>query len=146
VDLVRQHLLSNIARLLHDEVGPALSGLGLQLSVWQGEDEERRCVREALEHTVETVRTLQYLAHGGVAARFGLRRAFEILPYCAAPSCQERVSVTIAALPAMNPDEAQRCFEQAATAVAEATQREPGSPLEVRLNETGWALHRREAA
>lgn len=146
MDLVRQHLLAHIARTLHDDLGPSLSGLALQLSAPEGTAEEQARIREAMGQAVDTVRLLQYLAHAGLAARFGLRRAFELLPYCAAPGCQQRVSVRIEELPSLYGEAAQRCFEAAAVAVAEATRDHPAQRLQVRLSGAGWTLERQEAA
>ena len=144
MDLVRQHLLARIARMLHDDLGPSLTGIGLQLSVFDGDPAERKLLQHALDHSIETVRTLQYLAYPGVAARFGLRRAFELLPYCAAPDYPGTVTVSFEDPSFQSGDPAQQCFEEAAAAVAHATLREP-APIHVRLDQSGWTLKQGDA-
>ena len=138
LELVREHQLAWIARLLHDEIGPTLSGIGLRLSAWDGDSDEKSELQSALGSAIETVRILQYLAHTQMAGRFGLRRAFELLPYCAAPGFKAGVKVTIEGVPDLEGQAAQDMFEAAAVEVARASLATSAVPLRVRLTGQGW--------
>ena len=140
LELVRDHQRAWIARLLHDEVGPALSGMGLRLAAWDGEADEKLELQSALGTVIETVRVLQYLAQSRIAYRFGIRRAFELLPYCAAPGSQARVTVIIEEVPELDGPAAQEMYEAAAGEVARASIEPGAAPLRVTLTGQRWTL------
>jgi hypothetical protein len=83
----REKELASISRSLHDDIAPALCGIGLQLSVLRSElagssPEAAGMAGEllnALEHTVDAVRSLNYMSDPGLAWRCGLGSAIDSL-------------------------------------------------------------------
>lgn len=76
--------LARIAKVLHDDVGPALCGVGLQLDLLLGH--QGRDIQASLETVIDNVRRLSYLAQDNVAQHFGIAKALELLPDHAHPS------------------------------------------------------------
>jgi hypothetical protein len=83
--------LERITKVLHDDLGPTLCGVGLQVELLLGE--QGRDIMVALEKAVDQVRRLSYLAHEDLAGKFGLAKAVELLPDFAAPTFRGRVLV-----------------------------------------------------
>lgn len=76
-----------LARLLHDEVAPILSGAGLQLDILRMDLEERVSgvssrtaeIQDLLERVVRHIRDVSYDLHPDVVKRTGLRPALNLL-------------------------------------------------------------------
>jgi hypothetical protein len=83
--------LERISKVLHDDLGPTLCGVGLQVDLLLGE--QGRDIMIALEKAVDQVRRLSYLAHEDLAGKFGVAKAVELLPDFAAPAFRGRVLV-----------------------------------------------------
>jgi hypothetical protein len=77
--------LRNVARVLHDDIGPSLCAAGLHLDLLSraepapAQTEPIEALRTALEHAVESVRRLSYEAAPDLALRHGLDRACRLL-------------------------------------------------------------------
>lgn len=70
---------TEVARLLHDEVGPTLSGIGFHLMALGVAPEQLRPVQEYLDQAMENVRAASGKLQSNVAGRSGLRLALEML-------------------------------------------------------------------
>lgn len=84
LDLIGQATRARLSRSLHDTIGPALCGAGLQLGiVSRPDDPESRqaldAARQALAETVENVRALSYETHPELASRCGLEGGLRAL-------------------------------------------------------------------
>lgn len=83
----RKTELTSVTRSLHDDIGPALCGIGLQMSVLRTElsrsspeaFELASGIQDALERAVDAVRHLNYLSDPALAERCGLGAALEAL-------------------------------------------------------------------
>jgi len=70
---------TEVARLLHDEVGPTLSGVGFHLQALGVPAEQLRPIQEYLDQAMEHMRTASGKLQSNVAGRSGLRLALELL-------------------------------------------------------------------
>ncbi|MBI2685477.1 MAG: hypothetical protein HYX27_04110 [Acidobacteria bacterium] len=71
---------AQVARLLHDEVGPLLSATGFQLHALRDADPETlKLIRDHLERAMEGVRTASSQLHSNLVERSGLAMAIESL-------------------------------------------------------------------
>jgi signal transduction histidine kinase len=70
---------TEVARLLHDEVGPTLSGIGFHLQALGVPAEQLSPIQEYLDQAMEHVRTASGKLQSNVAGRSGLRLALELL-------------------------------------------------------------------
>lgn len=70
---------TEVARLLHDEVGPTLSGIGFHLQALGVPRDQLGPIQEYLDQAMEHVRTASGKLQSNVAGRSGLRLALELL-------------------------------------------------------------------
>ncbi len=70
---------TEVARLLHDEVGPTLSGIGFHLQALGVPAEQLGPIQEYLNEAMEHVRAASGKLQSNVAGRSGLRLALELL-------------------------------------------------------------------
>jgi hypothetical protein len=104
--------LHYVARILHDDIGPALCAAGLHLDLLRRDlggrepAESAAALHAALEHAVERVRLLSYEAVPDLAARHGLERACRTLA-----GSRSWLTLTGEASPALSPGAAQALYE-----------------------------------
>jgi signal transduction histidine kinase len=70
---------TSVARLLHDETGPALAAIGFSLRALKGDPAMTEEVRAYLEQAMETVRAASRQLHTNVVERSGLPMAVQML-------------------------------------------------------------------
>jgi hypothetical protein len=126
--------LARISKVLHDDVGPTLCAVGLQVDLLLGD--RGREIQAALEETVNKIRRLSYLAQENLPERFGLSKALELLPDFADPAFRGRISVR------GEPDDAD-VFNQAAIELYRLSRIENISEILIEFSGSGFRVETR---
>ncbi|MBM3757670.1 MAG: hypothetical protein FJW38_27270 [Acidobacteria bacterium] len=94
-DLViqQERRASRAARRLHDDAGPALTGIGFQLSALGLTKEQTAEIREALEAAMTAVREVSNELHSNFVERSGLAMAVERLVDAARSRTEGKVTL-----------------------------------------------------
>jgi len=143
LDDARSARLARVSRLLHDEIGPTLCALGLQIDLLLGE--KAADIQHHLERVIEKVRSMSYFSHENLAGRFGLARASEHFAEFVDPSYHGSFELVQQAAPDLAPDRSQAVFEAATDALWLLSRCRGTSLIGVTLTQEGIELRSNSA-
>lgn len=141
-DLViqQERRASRAARRLHDDAGPALTGIGFQLSALGLPREQTVEIREALEAAMTAVREVSNELHSNVVERSGLAMAVERLVDAARSRTEGKVTLEISNEKRYDPELAGAVFRVLEESLDNAIRHAYASVIQVRVHAGAEAL------
>lgn len=128
---------TEVARLLHDEVGPTLSGIGFHLQALGVPVEQLAPIQEYLDQAMEHVRTASGKLQSNVAGRSGLRLALELLVERTRAMTPAAVTLSVSGTPRFPPPVAHAMYQVAELAVQNACTHAGATSIVVALADEG---------
>jgi len=128
---------TEVARLLHNEVGPTLSGIGFHLQALGVPAEQLGPIQEYLDQAMEHVRAASGKLQSNVAGRSGLRLALEILVERARGSTPAGVALRVSGTPRFPAPVAHVMYQVAELALQNACAHAVASEIVVALADDG---------
>lgn len=141
-DLVieQERRASRAARRLHDDAGPALTGIGFQLSALGLSKDQTAEIREALEVAMTAVRDVSNELHSNLVERSGLPMAVERLVDAVRARTPIPVTLEISNEKRYPPDLAGAVFRVLEEALENALRHATASVVNVRIHAGADAL------
>ncbi len=132
-DLVieQERRASRAARRLHDDAGPALTGIGFQLSALGLSKEQTAEIREALETAMTAIREVSNDLHANFVERSGLPMAVERLVDAARSRTEANVTLEISSEKRYDPEVAGTLFRVLEEALENALRHSSANVIKV---------------
>lgn len=128
---------TEVARLLHDEVGPTLSGIGFHLQALGVPADQLGPIQEYLDQAMEHVRTASGKLQSNVAGRSGLRLALEMLVERMRALTPASVSLRVSGTPRFPAPVAHAIYQAAELALQNACAHAGATEIVVALADDG---------
>ncbi len=128
---------TEVARLLHDEVGPTLSGIGFHLQALGVPAEQLGPIQEYLDQAMEHVRAASGKLQSNVAGRSGLRLALEMLVERTRGLTPAAVTFSVSGAPRFPAPVAHAMYQVAELALRNASEHAQAGEIVVALADDG---------
>ena len=129
----KERRATEVARLLHDEVGPTLSGVGFLLHALHADSEAMKPIREYMDQAMDGVRTANNKLQTNTAGRSGLPLALKLLCERLAADFKIPIAVDGAAAKRFEPPVAHAVYRIVEMALDNALRHSGATAIVVRL-------------